>query len=249
MKKHLSVIAWAAKSSLWLLLILCIVTFALQCLSFGSRLPASGQTFIAPENYFASSGGTMIARIAFLVLCALLAKTGCPYGGSRPQYLLQRLRISERSVVLMQSLYHVAALMIYWMFQVLTAFTLFALYIHFAPPEQVGPQSLLLMFYRNPYLHALLPLSDLILHLRNCGLLLILSFSLAMFPFLMRRGKFSIATLFPALVTSIFFPSDMGAVAGNLVLLIVLLCDAALLLYLFFANPETEGGHTHEEAV
>ena len=33
----------------------------------------------------------------------------------------------------MQSLYHVAALMIYWMFQVLTAFTLFALYIHFAP--------------------------------------------------------------------------------------------------------------------
>ena len=92
-------------------------------------------------------------------------------------------------------------------------------------------------------------LSDLVLHLRNCGLLLILSFSLAMFPFLMRRGKFAIATLFPALVTSIFFPSDMGAVAGNLVLLIVLLCDAALLLYLFFANPETEGGHTHEEAV
>ena len=41
----------------------------------------------------------------------------------------------------------------------------------------------------------------------------------------------------------------MGAVAGTLVLLIVLLCDAALLLYLFFANPETEGGHTHEEAV
>ena len=230
MKKILSVIAWAAKSSLWLLLILCIATFALQCLSFGSRLPASGQAFIAPENYYASSGGTMIARIACLVLCAWLAQT-------------------ERSVVLMQSLYHVAALMIYWMFQVLTAFTLFALYIHFAPPEQVGPQSLLLMFYRNPYLHALLPLSDLVLHLRNCGLLLILSFSLAMFPFLMRRGKFSIATLFPALVTSIFFPSDMGAVAGNLVLLIVLLCDAALLLYLFFANPETEGGHTHEEAV
>ena len=190
----------------------------------------------------------MIARIAYLVLCALLAKTGCPYGGSRPQYLLQRLRISERSVVLMQSLYHVAALMIYWMFQVLTAFTLFALYIHFAPPEQGGPQSLLLMFYRNPYLHALLPLSELVLHLRKSGLLLILGFSLAMFPFLMRRGKFSIATLFPALVTSIFFPSDMGAVAGNFVLLIVLLCDAALLLYLFFANPETEGGHTHEEA-
>ena len=249
MKKHLSLIAWAAKSSLGLLLILCTVTSALQCLSFGARLPASGQTFTAPENYFANSGGTILARIGFLLLCALLAKTGCPYGGSHPQYLLQRLRISERSVVLMQSLYHVAALMIYWMFQVLTVFALFALYAHFAPPEQVGPQSLLLMFYRNPYLHALLPLNDLVLHLRNCGLLLVLSFSLAMFPYLLRRGKFSIAALFPALVTSIFFPSDMGAVAANLGFLIVLLCDAALLLYSFLDNPEREGGHAHEEAV
>lgn len=246
MKKYLSLFAWAARSSLWLLLILCMVTFSLQCLSFGSELPAAGQTFSAPENYIACSGVTIVARIAFLALCALLVKTGCPYGSSHPQYLLQRLRISERSVVLMQAIYHAAALMIYWMFQVLMVFTLFALYTHLASPEQVGPQSLLLMFYRNPYLHALLPLDDVILHLRNAGLLLILSFSLAMFPYLLRRGKFSVSALFPALVASVFFPSDMGAIAVNLTVLIILLCDAALLLYQLFTNPEAEGRRTHE---
>lgn len=92
-------------------------------------------------------------------------------GKCKLKFSLYRLRISRRQVFAVFSGYHVLVYLILVALQILVV-----LWMHELYQAQVGmelvPQALFLSFYRDPFLHAILPLSDLIGMLRFIGFVL-----------------------------------------------------------------------------
>ena len=113
-----------------------------------------------------------------------------------------------------------------------------AYYADCAPSEFTGSQTVFLAFYRNEFLHALLPLSDISLWVRNACLLIGFGVCTALFPFKQRRRGFAISV--PSLVVSglIFFRCGIGETLGCVFYSLFALVLAAYAIY-SVVNAET----------
>ena len=223
MKRYLSVFSMLARPTLLPMLLITAVMSAAQVWLFESRLQtelsnysilsehynATASNFIRAEYLFSVSHITWVFAAAFVLLCVLLALPGCGYH-SKTSYTVRRLSISERSVFYLQTAVNVVYLLALWAVEVLLCILLCRRYITAAPAEIVSELTEMLTFYRSPFLHALLPLADTIVWVRNIILLLILSASAAIFPYCQRRSKFSPDLAAYALLTLINFEHTLG---------------------------------------
>ena len=96
------------------------------------------------------------------------------------------------------------------------------LYFLWADPAQLNGQTIFLAFYRSDFLHAVLPLDDRVLWMRNIALTLGLGASAAMFSYRQRRGsRLGGEIIVLTLAAAVFFPCGLDN-WGNTVLLIAL---------------------------
>ena len=102
-----------------------------------------------------------------------------------------------------------------WMVQMATAFALCRWYLALAEPEFVSNQTVFLAFYRSKFLHGLLPLAESSAWVRNFFVVLGLGCASAYFPYLQRRGKFSVSVLLLLVISIIWFPRNVGIAAGD----------------------------------
>lgn len=107
------------------------------------------------ESYIQYFFGAMVVFV-----CAILIWGCSEHGKVRSKFLLWRLRIERRQVYLVWSIYRtfMIALVIAW--QLLLVVAMNEMYQSIIANE-MAPQSLFLAFYRNLFLHSLLPLSDI----------------------------------------------------------------------------------------
>ncbi len=76
-------------------------------------------------------------------------------------------------------------------------------------------QTVFLAFYRNPFLHSLLPLEETSRYIGNAILVLCLGVSSACFSFRLRQGRKGIAVIALAAVTVAEFSREMGSLGGD----------------------------------
>ncbi|NLW16479.1 MAG: hypothetical protein GX033_02310 [Firmicutes bacterium] len=224
MRQHLSVLMLAARSTIYKVLGLFVLTAlaesALFCLNLQKTL--AGEP-LGLEQLISESRIALVCGASFLLLCALLSLTGCEMGGSKLRYTLQRLSVGEETIVLWWALYNAICFFLFWALHVVIVLLLSRLYVVRMDAAYVTDQTILLAFYRNNWLHSLLPLAETSRYVRNISLVLGLGISAACFSYQQRRGKRETAIVALAMLVVTQFSQPMGSYSRDWLLTFIAL--------------------------
>ncbi|MBQ9165815.1 MAG: hypothetical protein IJX71_02675 [Oscillospiraceae bacterium] len=130
---------------------------------------------------------SLIFGIGAILVFIILAAVGCEFG-NKQGYTLKRLPISEKGVFLCQSVYNSFVFFLLWAVELLITYILCRLYISMVDAAYLSNQTILLAYYRSDLLHALLPLADITLWIRNVVLVISFGVTTAAVPYYQRIG-------------------------------------------------------------
>ncbi len=131
------------------------VSFYLAC----RRLEQSGAAMY-PERMIDQCFLKYIFLAALVLVSFILIVTEGNRGGCKSSYTLLRLKASKKQQFAAKTVYNFLCLMMVFAVQILTAFMICGIYEKRLPSELVSPQYLFLTFYRNEFLHCILPMAD-----------------------------------------------------------------------------------------
>ena len=97
---------------------------------------------------------------AYWVMTKVLASSGTNVG-SMQSYTLQRLRIPEKKVYLLQCIYNICCYVLLWMTQFLILLLAADFYMEHKAGVILTNQTVFLAFYRNAFMHSILPMEDI----------------------------------------------------------------------------------------
>ena len=224
MKKITSVFGLIIRSSIFRILITLILLGVAELFIFYRRLssavsveyllPNAGMTPL--EALVKNSGFTLLFALAFVAVTVFLCMTGTQYS-SRSGYTLARLSITEKQIFFCQTIYNITVYIILWIYQVVLLFIASGLYVSLSPAEYIGEQTVFLAFYRNDFMHSMLPLSDVLVWIKNIAVAIGLGFAAAEFPYNQRGGRFGATIVGYSLYTIVFFVRGIGSVWNSIV--------------------------------
>lgn len=242
MKKHLSILLLYTRSSLFTVLALLAAMAAAQLAyyqaeieSIVARHTANTTAPISLEDTLDSAPLLLIFALAFLLIIVVLAIPGCRLG-SRTDYTVARLSLDERTLYAWQTAYNAAILLLLWATELGTVLACIQIYAE-ALPAYVTPQSTFLAAYRSGLLHALLPLEDVFLWMRNLAVVAGLALATARVPICRRAGKIPFAVFIMAM-TALFFPRPLGDPATDFLIAWPTAAVIATSLWLTFRKEE-----------
>lgn len=241
MKKYTSVFGLFAKSSFIKILLVITAMASAQFYFFSAELnkyvDIYEYDFSIPtiESLIDSTRIDWIFGIAFVLVTLLLCLPGTSFS-SKTGYTLDRLSISERSVFFCQAAYNLLVYFFLWVAETAVCFGLCAYYTASAPTEILGNQTVFLAFYRNELLHALLPLSEVIVWIRNGFLLVALTIASAEYPYKQRRKKVGASAIAMTLFTLIFFCVSIADSFNTILVIVVSIINVIEMLYNFFSE-------------
>ncbi|MBM6725070.1 hypothetical protein [Pseudoflavonifractor phocaeensis] len=242
MKRCLSVLTPATRLSVWKVLLLSALTVGVQILLFLAAFWGWGSTeHITPslEETVRVSGLSLAFAAGLVLVCAVLVLPGTERG-AKTGYTLRRLAVDERVIVMLWGGVNALLLLLFWGVQTAAALALARYYLHTLPAEFSNHQSLFFAFSRAPYLHALLPMWDWGLTVRNVLGCAVLGLSIAALPFHWRHGRKAWST-FPLVILAAFtFPCGMDGSAAYGVQLIILCMTGILTTFGVWRRHEDE---------
>lgn len=197
MKQHGSVFMLFVRSSFYKVLLLLLAMIAAEGIWFYKTIQEmleKNQTegnfpVMTPEVVFEEAHLMVFFAVAVLALTVILAYVGRSTSGHQ-EYTWNRLSITQRSIFAWQALYNCCCFLMLWFVQAALAFGLCMYYIKTADEGAVTHQSLFLAFYREPFLHGLIPLQHVWYWIRNVLLFCSLGFSVAYDVYRARQGKY-----------------------------------------------------------
>lgn len=243
MKKQLSVFNLMATSSIYkitaLLGIMGIIEFFLfRRAMLAGPDPGTGTFHI--EYVFDHSLAFWIFSIALVILTVLLCLTGYETS-SKQGYTLMRLSISEKNVFILQALYNTLCYFLLWSIQLLIVFILGFYFVKNAPEEYVTNQTLFLAFYRNDFLHALLPFEDIAIWAKNLVTFLAFGICSSGFTYAQRRGKRGFELLLLLGAAIIFFAAPLGEYQRTIFSIVIQLFCIVVTLVRILTKEESNG--------
>ena len=160
MKKYLSVFEMIIRSSIYKIIgILALLVIA----ELGTFYIALQQPLarIQPnlEEIVDQSHLSYMLVLAYVVMTIVLVLPGMNIG-SRQSYTLQRLRIQEKYVFLLQCLYNVLCYFLLWSTQVGILLAASYFYMKYQTHAIITNQTIFLAFHRNDFMHNILPMQD-----------------------------------------------------------------------------------------
>lgn len=213
MRRYCSVLGLAARCTFWKVLAATLVSCGVEAALLFSTLARWG-----PERNPLSLEGLLFHSRAFLcfgpglvLICALLALWEGTGSGSQTGYTVRRLRVGESRLTLLWGGYGVLCLVLYWAAHLGTVLALCAAAAPHLSERAASPLALFLACWRSPYLHALLPLTDLPLLVRNLLLLAGLGLNTANCAHQSRHGRRAWAWMPLSVAGALFFPMPMAA--------------------------------------
>ena len=224
MKRVWTALGPAARLTVWKVLVISLACAVGQWVLFRSLLlgwPVE-VTYAGPFPVEAAPSYPLLEVVAdqahlnwffgagLLLVCAALILPGLDRG-AKTGYTLRRLSVGERALTLAWGGQNALLLLFFWGSQAAAALLLAWQYLATLGAEISGVQTLFLAFSRSPYLHALLPLWDWPLLLRNAAACAALGMSAAALPFHWRHGRRAGAFFFLAVVAACFFPCGMDS--------------------------------------
>ncbi len=167
MRKELSVLMLAARSSIYKICMVLLGMVVLQIVF----LRRGWQGAVSLERIIEVSYIEKIFYIAFLGIYFILIWTESKKG-SQFEYTLRRLGISRKRVFFLWAGYNSCCLFILFAVQIFISICIGRVYLEWADPMDRSAQSLFLAFWRNDFLHSLLPLAEVSRWIRN-GLMIL----------------------------------------------------------------------------
>lgn len=235
MKKYLSVFGLFAQSSIYKILgIISLMVLAETGLFAYAFVPElSSESVSRFEHYIGISHIDLCLAVAFILITVVICLPGTEFG-SKVGYTLRRLSVSEKAVFFCQAIFNTISYLILWAVQVgiLYAFSLW--YTMKTPIEFVNNQSIFLAFYRSEFLHTILPLSEVMLWIRNILLFISLGFASAEFPYIQRRRKHSPFIVPLSIFMLLFFVTGIGGVeniVSSIFLFVIVVCKSLYDIY------------------
>lgn len=215
MKKHLSVLALAARGTIYKVLLLLLAMIAVETATFYFAMQSVLRWEIPTlEAALTQSRIHWIAAAALLGLTALLSLNTCSFS-AKTGYTLQRLSVSEQSATLWQALWHMICYVLFWAVQVVLALSFGLWYVHTAPAELISDQTMFLAFHRVKFLFSLLPMALGIRWARNILFCVSLGFTTACFSFRQRQGKLPMAAIVQTGVVLFYFSASLTASSAD----------------------------------
>lgn len=244
MKKHLSVFGLYARSSLFkvllILLAMCVVEITFFHFELKNSLEAYavvGSGMASLERMFASAATNVYFRVALVLISIVLCLPGCDFK-SNSAYTLRRLSVSERATFFHQAAYNTLVYLMLLAVQLVVALGLSQYYISIVPEECISNQTITLAFYRNEFLHSLLPLEDVGLWIRNGLLVITFGLAAAEFPYKQRRHKFSSPAIALVIYTIVYFDQGIGELFHVITTSIIALILIAEIIYVLTRKDE-----------
>ena len=209
MKKYLSVFMIYVRSSIYKASALFAAMAAVQLVLYevyATKRFENLKKFAGVEELLQQSGLFVVFGVAFVLLTLILCYNGSEFSGKQG-YTLRRLRISERSVFLLQSSANALFYTLFWLCEIVIIRALMAIYLKSVPEEIYTDQMLMLSFYRNDYIGQIMPLSNLTILVRNIIWVLAMAVTSAFFPYMQRRRRIGFSVI---IMTAIVIASAMA---------------------------------------
>lgn len=209
MKKHLSVFSLTARESIYRIIFVCLLSGTVQTVAFILMAEKLAEIKEIPtiSDVFTLSYVRFIFFAFLLVIYILLSKTGMQFN-SKTGYTLRRLKVTEKSVFIWQSIYNFIILLITLLFEVVLCYSLAKAATQILPEKFIEGQSLYMAFYENEFLQNLFAGRDIARIIRNIIALISLAVNFAAFSYLFRRGKKWFGAVIVTAVSFILFVNN-----------------------------------------
>jgi len=231
MKAHLSVLMLYITRRLTRFLLLLIGLFAVNSAAFFILdVPFGDEDII---------GVWSVVFLAALIVCCfiLLEHSTGKYDSS---LTLLRLQVNEYCLLLWDSLANALFLLLFWFGELLNLAVL-GLFFGEQVTDQVGPQGIVMAFYKSPFLHGLMPLVEGGLWVRNGLILFCIALLLAVSSLMIRHGKKSLTAAF--CIPFWFmgsFAKDVGEELYIGIGMVIVITAGCVVWALFTAHPGKE---------
>ena len=197
MKKYISIFELFARNTVYKILFVLLAMGAAQITMFQKAmsewipvdyydLDFQGIEHYSLEYMVDKSNSPVFMGIAFVLITAILCWSGCNLG-SKSSYTLQRLQVKEKTIFIMQCIYNSLCYVLLLGVQVAVLLVLCGMYVE--QSDNVTNQTVFLAFYRNEFMHSVLPMEGMMRWIVNILILLGCGTSAAVFTYLQRRGK------------------------------------------------------------
>ncbi len=241
MKQHLSVLMLAARSTLFKIVGIFVLMAAAEGALFVVALRnAQAAELYGLEQTITQSRIALACGVGFLLVCTLLSLSGCELSGSKIGYTMGRLSIREETALFWWGVYNTLIFLIFWAVQLLIVLLLGRYYTLQADPAAVSDQTIFLAFYRQKFLHSLLPLDEVTRTVRNVVLIVCLGATSAFFSYRQRRGQKGVAVILLAALTFVGFSREMGSFGNDILIMFVALTVGLGALFNVNKEPDDE---------
>ena len=177
MKKYLSVYTLFLRQSLPRLALTLPILFVIEAALFLFGI-LENEGFMHFDQLISDSYHEWLFLAALIIIAVGICSEG---GRSYCSQLLtiERLRIGKNAVFLTRGAAYATCYLVAFASEIISVSLFLAIWCALAPDGLPGAQEILITLYRDPYLHSLIPLEDLILYPRNIILILSLGFCTA----------------------------------------------------------------------
>ena len=206
MKRYLSVMALAARGSLYKLL---GVFFLMTAAEGAIWMTVPENEMNKFSDFCQSSWVALIFALGFLAVMFILCISACDYS-SKSSYTLRRLLVSEPAIYICRTIYNIVCLLALWALQSAIFWLLARLW---ASPDVVTPQKILMQFYNIPLAHNLLPLAETSKYVSNAILVFSLAVTAASFSTQQRMGRKGFAVIILEAIAVVFFRREISFLA------------------------------------
>ena len=236
MKRVVSVFELLIRNTIYKILLVFLVLGGVEVFNFGNQLQeqfalqnppdATGVGGGSLELIIQSSNQFGWYTVAFVAVTLILGFSTCNFG-SVQGYTLKRLRISEWEVFWIQSIYNFLCYVLLVGMQL--GLLLVMGYLYMTQEETATNQTLFLAFYRNPFMHSILPMEEWSRTLINLCMHVSVSVAVATVPYFQRNKKFGWEAVVVTGILAVGFEAELGsAVPYSLALIMVSLTVLAI---------------------
>ena len=242
MKQHKTLFLLFLRHTAWKVLALLLASAILQAALFWVLMPDptlhSLEVVLGPME----SRLWWITLITFALLVGLLLTASTSKGTGRTDYLLGRLAIPPKEVILCQGICNSLAVLLFWAAEALILLGL--CWMYGAKGGYLGPQTIFLTTWQNDLLHSFLPMEEVTRWVRNliwCGAV---GFTAAAGSAQLRRKNKAVGIFFLIGCSGALFRCPMGNLGLDVFYSLISMAIAAVTLYNAFTLGKED---SHEE--
>ncbi len=241
MKKYISVFELFVRSSFYKVLLILFGMVAVELVMFSYTLPMSvaNSEYMVLEVVMEKTWIPQVFAAGFILITLSLGFSGFSTGCNQ-NYTLKRLQIKEWKIYLLQGLYNAICYFLFWLVQVVILLIICNLYCREA--GNVTNQTAVLAFYRNAFMHSILPLGAAYRWVENIIMLVGCSVTSASFAVQRRKGKFDIALVIVVGICLVAFAKPLGEYSNTGLIWAILIWVIHGFYWMFKKECEDERG-------